>query len=75
MNTNDLRNKLEATMNGLMNGTMDSTTAHEISNAAGKFVATLKVDLAGELLRHRLASYSNDNLSLCKPAIEAEKGE
>jgi len=72
MNTNILREKLEATINGLMNGTMDSTTAHEVSNAAGKYVATVKADMTGEMLRHKIAGYSHTALTLSELPIEAE---
>lgn len=75
MNTNELRTKLEATINGLMNGTMDSTTAHEVSNAAGKYVATIKADMMGEMMRHKIASYNHQALSLSDLPIEGETTE
>jgi len=71
MNTAELRTKLTAVIDGLMNGTIDTTTAHEVSNAAGKYVSTIKADLMGDMMRHKIAGYSNDVLTLHDPALEA----
>jgi len=72
MNTANLREKLELTINGLLNNTMDSTTAHEVSNAAGKFVSTIKVDIMGEMLKRQIAGYSHTALTLTDATIEVE---
>ena len=72
MNTAELRTKLEATMNGLLNDTVSNATAKEVANLAGKWINTIQVDLVGEELRNKLASFNHTAITLCDRPLEAE---
>jgi len=71
MDMKKLRKTLAAVMDGLQKGELDPTTAHEISNAAGKYISSVQTDLAGEVLKLKVKNFNHEALSLT-PVIEAE---
>jgi len=77
MKTSELRETLGEVINGLRDGSIDVKVATEITNASGKILNSIKIDLAGAMLLQSNPSFNHPCLTLSdvNPAIIAESEE